>query len=151
MGHIVYPQATSPGSVDLSWMIGRTISEVSFEEPVHWTFSFREKGYIGVECPWRILSQGRTTLSSDDHRQQYGLPAPIDAAAEATKLLSALVVDAAQLRVGTSDISIDFSGNLRLEIIPISSGYEGWQMMDPFGTEFFAGGGGHISILRPDA
>jgi hypothetical protein len=144
-GRIIYPQLTSPGSVDLSWMVGRTITDVSFMEPVHWTFSFGEKGYIGVQCPWRILKQGRTTLSSDDHRQQYGLPAPIDAAAEATKLLSAVVIDAAQLRVGTSDIFIDFSGNLRLEIIPISSGYEGWQIMDPFGTEFFAQGGGQIS------
>ena len=27
----------------------------------------------------------------------------------------------------------DFSDDVRLEIIPISSGYEGWQMMNPFG------------------
>jgi len=144
MGQVINPQPISPGRVDLSWMIGRTITEVSFEGT--WTFSFEEKGYINVECPWRILNQGCTTRSSDDHRQQYGLPAPIDAAAEATKLLSTLVINAAQLRVGTSDILIDFSGNLRLEIIPISSGYEGWQMMDPFGTEFFAQGGGQICI-----
>lgn len=82
-----------------------------------------------MECPWRILQQARTTLSSDDHGQQYGLPAPINAAAEATKLLSAVDIDAAQLRAGTNDILIDFSDDVRLEIIPISSGYEGWQMM----------------------
>ena len=146
MGQVIYPQPTSPADVDLSWMVGRTIAEVSFHEPVQWTFSFAKKGYISVECPWRILNHGRTTRSSDDHRQQYGLPAPIDAAAEATKLLSTLVIDAAQLRVGTSDILIDFSDNVRLEIIPISSGYEGWQMKDPFGTEFFAQGGGQICI-----
>lgn len=139
MGQVIYPQPTNPGDVDLSWMIGRTITEVGFIEPVHWEFSFGEKGCIGVECPWRILKQGRTTLSSEDHRQQYGLPAPIDAATEATKLLSTVVVEAAQLRTGTSDILIDFSGSLRLEIIPISSGYEGWQMVDPFGVEFFRG------------
>lgn len=75
-----------------------------------------------MECPWRILQQGRTTLSSDDYGQQYGLPAPIDAAAEATKLLSAIDIDAAQLRVGANDILIDFSDDVRLEIIPISSG-----------------------------
>lgn len=40
----------------------------------------------------------------------------------------------------------DFSDDVRLEIIPISSGYEGWQMMNPFGTGFFARGGGQISL-----
>jgi hypothetical protein len=151
MGDIVYAQVIGPGSVDLSWMIGRRIAEVSFEEPVSWTFQFAYKCYINVACPWRILNRGRPARSSADHGQQYGLPAPIDAVAEATTLLSTVVIDAAQLRVGTSDILIDFSGNLRLEILPISSGYEGWQMMNPFGTEFFAQGGGQICTLRGDA
>lgn len=146
MGQIIYPQPTSPDEIDLSWMIGRSIAEVTFVEPVYWTFDFPDNGYIGVQCPWRILKNGCTTLSSDDHRQQYGLPAPIDAAAEATKLLATLVINAAQLRVGTSDIFIDFSGGMRLEILPISSGYEGWQMMDPLGVRFFAQGGGQICI-----
>jgi hypothetical protein len=137
MGEVIYPQPTNPSEIDLSWMAGRTITDVSFEEPVHWTFSFGERGYIGVECPWRILKQGYTTLSSSD---------ATDPSVEATKLLSAVVIDAAQLRVGTSDILIDFSEGLRLEILPISSVYEGWQMMDPFGTEFFAQGGGQICI-----
>ena len=137
MGEVIYPQPTNPSEIDLFWMVGRTITDVSFEEPVHWTFSFGEKGYIGVECPWRILKQGYTTLSSSD---------ATDPSVAATKLLSAVVIDAAQLRVGTSDILIDFSEGLRLEILPISSVYEGWQMMDPFGTEFFAQGGGQICI-----
>jgi hypothetical protein len=151
MGRIVYPQPTSPDNVDLSWMIGQSITDVTFDEPMSWTFLFGKKGYIGVECPWRILRQGRRILSSDDHRQRYGLPAPIDAAVEGTKLLSKVQIVAAQLRAGTSDIHIGFSADLRLEVIPISSGYEGWQMKDPSGTEFFAQGSGQICILRPDA
>lgn len=145
MGQVIYPQPANPSNVDLSWMIGRTITDVTFIEPVDWTFSFGQKGYIGVQCPWRILKQGRTALSSDDHRQQYGLPAPIDSAVEATRHLSGVLITAAQLRAGTNDILIDFSGDLRLEILPMSTGYEGWQMMDPFGVEFFAGGAGHIT------
>lgn len=137
MGKVIYPQPTNPSEIDLSWMAGRTITDVSFEEPVHWTFSFGKRGHIGVECPWRILKQGYTTLSSSD---------ATDPSVEATKLLSAVKIDAAQLRVGTSDILIDFSGDLRLEILPISSVYEGWKMVDPFGTEFFAQGGRQICI-----
>ena len=137
MGEVINPQPTNPSEIDLSWMAGRTITDVNFEEPAHWTFSFGDKGHISAECPWRILKQGYTILSSSDAS---------DPSVEATKLLSAVVIDAAQLRVGTSDILIDFSEGLRLEILPISSVYEGWQMMDPFGTEFFAQGGGQICI-----
>jgi len=151
MGHVIYPQPTSPSDVDLSWMIGRTITSVGFHEPIYWSFQFGEEAHISVECPWRILKRGRTVRSSEDHKQQYGLPAPIDAAAEATKLLSAVKVTTAQLRIGTSDILVEFSEHLRLEIIPISSGYEGWQMTDPFRTEYFAQGGGQICVWRGDA
>jgi hypothetical protein len=56
-----------------------------------------------------------------------------------------VLINAAQLRAGTNDILIDFSGDLRLEILPMSTGYEGWQMMDPSGVEFFGGGAGHIT------
>jgi hypothetical protein len=151
MGQIVYPQPTSPGGFDLSWMVGRSITSVTFEEPVDWTFWFGDKGHISVQCPWRILENGRIVCSIEDHRQQYGLPAPIDAAAGATGLLSSADVVRARLREGTSDILVEFSGHLLLEIIPMSSGYESWNLTDPFGTEFFAQGGGQICILRRDA
>jgi len=150
MGQIVYPQPTSPGGVDFSWMVGRAVTSVTFDEPVSWTFCFGDKGHIIVQCPWRILENGRMVCSIEDHRQPYGLPAPIDAAAEATELLSAAKIVRAQLREGTLDILVEFSGHLRLEIIPMSRGYESWQLTDPFGTEFFAGGG-QLTTLRPDA
>jgi hypothetical protein len=141
MGHIVYPQPTSPGSVDLSWMVGRSITSVTFDEPVDWTFWFGDKGHISALCPWRILQNGRIVC---------GLPAPIDPAVSATDLLSSARVVRAWLQESTLDILVEFSGQLFLEIIPMSSSYECWHLTDPFGTEFFAIGG-EISILRPDA
>ena len=151
MGRIVYSQPASPTSIDLSWMVGRSITSVTFDEPVTWTFWVGDKAHINVECPWRILRNDEIvcSCSTEDHRREYGLPAPIDAATEATELLSSADVVRAQLREGTF-ILVEFSGDLRLEIIPMSRCYESWQLTDPFGTEFFAMCG-EISMLRPDA
>jgi hypothetical protein len=72
------------------------------------------------------------------------LPAVIDAAFKATQLLSASVVSRAEVRNGTLDVLLDFNGGLRLEIVPMSSGYEGWHIVDPLGHELIAQGGGKL-------
>lgn len=148
MSRLIHPEPASWGAVDLSWMVGRTITEVNFHEPAVRRFSFGRDASIAVECPWRILDHGRLVCSGDDHGQRFGLPAPVDAATDATNLLSAASVAAAQLREGSADILVEFSGHLRLEIIPISRGYEGWQLSDPFGMSFVAQGGGQICTWK---
>jgi hypothetical protein len=125
-------------------MVGRVITDVSFHKPTVWRFSFGREASISVECPWRILDHGRLACSGDDHEQRFGLSAPVDAIADATRLLSAAAVTAVQLREGSADIVIELSPHLRLEIIPISRGYESWQISDPFGTSYVAQGGGQI-------
>jgi hypothetical protein len=66
------------------------------------------------------------------------LPAPVNAADEAAKLLSSSPVATVQLREATADLSLDFGSNLRLEIIPDSSGYESWQVYGPAGVCYVA-------------
>lgn len=129
---------------DLSWMVGRHV-EVSFSEPSTWFFAFVGSGAISVDCPWRLIARGGIAVSSDDHRQQFGLPAPIDAAERASSLLAGAVVQRAEVRDGTADLFIDFDGNRRIEIIPFSSGYESWQVSTPSGTHIVAQGGGQLS------
>jgi len=82
--------------------------------------------------------------SAEDHGQRFGLPAPVDTVADATRLLSPNAVTAVHLREGSADIVIEVSLHLRLEIIPFSRGYESWQLSDPFGTSYVAQGGGQI-------
>ena len=124
--------------IDFTWMHGRGVLEVSFLEPSGWDFVVGPKLCIRAECPWRIIRDGRIALASVDHHQRFGLSAPIDAAAAATVLL------AVRLRGGTADLLIEFSGDVGLEIIPFSSGYESWQWTDPTGHAFFVQGGGNI-------
>jgi hypothetical protein len=149
MSQYIQPSPVAYSDVDLSWMIGRAIAEVSFHEPAGWCFTIGSGASIGVDCLWRIVEHGRVVLSGEDHGQKFGLPEPVDAAAKATALLTGQHITAVQLREATTDILIEFSGDLRLEIIANSSGYESWQLVDPSRTEYFAQGGGQICKWRP--
>jgi len=144
MGEIIRPTPVAYRDIDLSWMVGHVISEVSFHEPVRWYFTFGAQASIGVDCLWRIVERDRVVLTSEDHLQQFGLPAPVDAAVRGGQLLSKRRVTAVHLREATSDIVVEFTDGLRLEIIATSSGYENWQLCDPSGTSYFAQGGGQI-------
>ena len=104
---------------------------------------------VGVECLWRIVTRGRVALTSEDHGHQFGLPAPVDAVARCTELFSTRHVSAVTLREDTADLAIEFTDDLRLEVIPTSAGYESWRLHDPSGTSYFVQGGGQICIWKP--
>jgi len=150
MRQLIQPSVVAYKDIDLSWMAGRIIVEVSLHEPTRWSFIFGPEASIGVECLWRIVEHGRVVLTGEDHSQQFGLSTPIDAATKGTELLANRQITTAQLREATADIVIEFNGDLRLEIIQTSSGYESWQMRDPSGVSFFAQGGGQICRWKPD-
>jgi len=146
----IQPSVVAYKDIDLSWMAGRIIVEVSLHEPTRWSFIFRPEVCIGVECLWRIVEHGKVVLTGEDHGQQFGLSTPIDAATKGTELLANRQIITAQLREATADIVIEFNGGLRLEIIQTSSGYESWQMRDQAGVSFFAQGGGQICRWKSD-
>ena len=135
-------------SFDLKWMVGRSISQVSLTDPDYWLFQFATGGIISAQCHWRILDHGHIAVSNDDHKQQFGLPEPIDAAEVASGLLSPLSVRDVEVREGTADLLISFTQDKLLQIIPFSSGYESWQIRDPFGTCIVAQGGGQLSSWK---
>ena len=144
MSKVIYPSPIAYEEIDFSWMVGRFITDIAFLEPDLWRFHFGQSARIAVECLWRIVDHRHIVLTSADHRQQFGLPASIDASVQATSLLSSRSVKAVQLRDATADILIDFHDDRRLEIFPTSSGYESWQVFAPGGICFVAQGGGQI-------
>jgi hypothetical protein len=131
MSQIIHPSPVAHKDIDLTWMVGRTVCFVSFHEPTLWSFNFGQKVCVGVECLWRIVTQGRVALTSQDHGHQFGLPAPIDAVARYTELFSKRRVSAVELRDDTVDLLIEFTDDLRLEVMPDSAGYESWQLHAP--------------------
>jgi hypothetical protein len=60
------------------WLAAQQVESVSWSDPLPWLFSFSRGARLTVECPWRIIAEGHIAVSSEDHGQQYGLPAPID-------------------------------------------------------------------------
>jgi Family of unknown function (DUF6188) len=132
--------------LDLSWMTGCSVS-VSFAEPISWFFTLGDRCAISAECPWRLIHRGQIAVSSDDHKQQFGLPAPIDAASKATTLLAGAAITLVEVRQGTADLVLTFGNELRLEILPFSSGYESWQVSTPEGRSVIACGGGKLQAL----
>jgi hypothetical protein len=129
--------------VGIDWLTGRTCSRVYQHYPHNFSFEFGP-GVVRVDCLWRIVAGGRLVCTSQDHEQQFGLPTPLDAYAEAESLLRGRCVSAARVREETADLLVEFDGSLLLEVLSDSSGYEPWQFTAP-GVHIVALGGGGIA------
>jgi hypothetical protein len=81
---------------------------------------------------WRLLNRS-PRLSSFDHGQQYGLPAPIDAIAELQKALVNSTVVEAILDAESADLILAFDNHRKLQILTVT-GYEIWEIHFPDGT-----------------
>ena len=131
-------------NVDFKWMMGRKVINISFRKPESWDFDLEGGGSLSVDCPWRILKDGHIVISNEDHMQKYGLSEPINSGQAATKILVPNHIIDVQVHDGTADLIISFDQNKQLQILPISSGYESWQVNDPNGKSIIAQGGGNI-------
>ena len=136
---------------DLGWLVGRTLSAAERLGPCVWRFRFGPDAEVRSECPWRVIRNGGIALSSEDHGHQYGLPAPVDAEAECRVLIGRAEVRSAEVRAESRDLVIGFGPGLRLELIPLSSGYESWQLAGPRRLQIVAMGGGELAVWGLDA
>ena len=145
MGRILHPTQIDASALDLSWLVGQQIEGVTWSDPLPWLFSFSGGARLTVECPWRIIADGRIAVTSEDHAQQYGLPAPIDSAAVATEQLATRPVSDVRLAADTLDLLITVAGGAMLQITPFSRGYEAWQITSAGRRQIVAGGGGRVA------
>jgi hypothetical protein len=82
---------------------------------------------------WRLTKGGRAVVSIFDHRQRYGLPAPIDAfCVMRDELVGKQVSDAAMDNV-TGDLRFRFEGDVVLEVFNFTA-FEIWKLIFPDGT-----------------
>lgn len=115
---------------DLSQFIGQVVEAVTFDqESQGWWFGLRGHGGLRVDCPWQILAEGRLARASGDHQQQYGLPAPIDAADDATQLLRGRRIEAISVDSASADLSLRMDGAVTLRALMDSTGYEAWHLI----------------------
>ena len=131
----------------IEWLVGTNCTRVYELYPQNFTFGFGAAS-LAVDCLWRVIERGRLRLTSGDHGQRYGLSAPIDAHVEAVALLRGRCITAAQFRGGTADLILEFEGDIQLEVIADSSGYEPWSLTAP-GVHLVGLGGGGLADLSP--
>jgi len=82
---------------------------------------------------WRVIKDGKVVVTSFDHEQQYGLPAPIDAIAELQGQLQDRTVVDATLDGESGDLLFAFSDNIKFRIFNFTC-YEVWEIHFPDGT-----------------
>ncbi|MBR1123564.1 hypothetical protein JQ628_18715 [Bradyrhizobium lablabi] len=82
---------------------------------------------------WRLIQDGRVVLSSFDHQQKYGLPAPINAKEQVSRLLKRKVCSHVRFDRETADLILIFSETTRFEVFSFT-GYEIWTILFPDGT-----------------
>jgi hypothetical protein len=130
---------------ELAWLVGHRFQSLARRE-YDWVVAFDKGASLFVACLWRLVESGRIRFTSEDDGQQFGLPAPVDAAAEITARLAGAAVEAVELREGLLDLELRFSTGHSFQIIPDSSGYEAWNVC--IGNEqFIAVGGGELAIF----
>ncbi len=94
-----------------------------------WLFQFNTGCSISVESLWRLVSDDAIVVTSEDHAQKFGLPAPLDAGLVAAEKLGQESVARIQISAATSDLSLDFGRGRVLQFINTSSGYESWNFV----------------------
>ena len=82
---------------------------------------------------WRIAQDGKAKISSFDHQQQYGLPAPLDAIKELQQELQDKMDTQAYLDGESGDLLFQFSGRIKFQVLNLT-GYEVWELNFPDGT-----------------
>ena len=133
------------GEVFVKSLVGRRLISLDRHEYT-WSFVFDDATTLVTQGSWRILAEGRISLSDSDDAQQFGLPNPVDAKAHASQLVLGKAVHDASVRGDTGDLTIGFGGGLVLEALNTSSGYEAWQINKPQAGTLICTGGGKLVV-----
>lgn len=82
---------------------------------------------------WRVTKDGSASISSFDHAQKYGLPAPITAVEELKSHLGDKVLIDLRLDKETGDLLFRFSDGINFHVFNFTS-YEVWEIHFPDGS-----------------
>ena len=129
-------------------IVGRACSFVRRE--ADWQVNLGELCSLSLECPWRIVGDGRIELGNGDDGQWFGLKAPLDGETEANRLLHGQHISEARVDRQTGDITLIFDSGRRLDAHNSSAGFEGWNgafFLDGRGIVAVAMGGGEVALF----
>jgi len=125
---------------EVSWLNGLVLESVGDpEDHGQWLFRFERDHVLNLECPWRLTDRGAVVLGRCDHRQQFGLPKPVDAVSDLLQLLKGRMVERT-LVSEHGDLRLEFDGGMRLETFTESGGCESWTLRTADGAPIVARG-----------
>ena len=113
-----------------------------------WFFSFSGSDVIATVSPWRLITPSGIIVTSEDHDQQFGLPAPVNTGGRVTKELGCDKISDLSHDPQTGDLFLRFSGDRYLQFLQLSCGYEAWRLYMGDLEYICMGGGGYASFER---
>ncbi len=124
---------------ELKGIVCECVEGVEYEEPatdtiysVGTSIRFREGPRLSAQF-WRLIKDGKPLVSIFDHRQKYGLPAPIDAIQVLNEELRGKPIVNASMNATTGDLQFRFHGDLTLEVFNFTA-FEIWELTFADGT-----------------
>jgi hypothetical protein len=81
---------------------------------------------------WRLIKDHKPLVSIFDHRQKYGLPAPVDAIQMLQLELAGNVIANAEI-LSTGDLRFRFDRDIELDVFNFTA-FEIWELAFPDGT-----------------
>jgi hypothetical protein len=149
MGDVIHAEQSDLDGEDWGWLVGATVVALDHAEPYSWWFRFSNGGQCSVHGgTWTLSGLTGLIVSSKDHRQQFGLPAPVDSVVEAMAALRDRTVLSAVVPAGRPDLEIRLEGELCLALLALSRGYECWEATDPNGRSIVVSGSRAASWWR---
>lgn len=117
-------------------MIGHSIIDVHVQRSGKWAICFELPARIEVMCPWRLLRMDMRNWRGEelligigDHLQDRGPEEPFDAAQSVATFLRNKKVTRLDVNDAIGDLTLDFTDNLRLQIIPFAFNDWAWSLM----------------------
>ena len=118
------------------------------KEDESWYFVFSDKIGFYVQAFWRLLIKNNIALVSTDHGHQFGLPKPKDLIKDLNLFLAKKCLFEIIVKKNTSDLVLNFSDGITLEIYISSTGYESYNFS--IDDKIYLGlGSGEFALREP--
>ncbi len=131
--------------IDTTPLRGQFIASIE-KKDFTWFFNFSGNDVIATESPWRLVTPSGIIVTSEDHDQQFGLPAPVDAGGRVTEELGSDMISDLSHDQQTGDLFLRYSGDRYLQFLQLSCGYEAWRLYMG-DIEYICMGGGEFASL----
>lgn len=112
-----------------------------------WFLNFSENLSFFVASLWRLIQERKIKFVSQDHGHKYSFHSePVDLAKELTDLLSNQYLLEIKVNQYTSDILLELTNNIQIEIFITSAGFESYSFYLNK-THYYGMGSGELGII----